>query len=175
MPVLNRFPLLGLWAREAARRLGYTKEEAEALGHAYAVLYAIRAATPGKAKKKEAEAARPGKRPAQPPGEQIDFCGDRLDVVREGGRLRGHVGGDGPQTPHTYEVSVEYKFPPGYYEKLEKAFREVLRRYPPRAFKKDRLLYTLYDQWKKSCGVGRSVDLDDLLEWCREHRPSSAP
>ena len=43
MPTLNRFPLLGLWAKGAARRLGYTKDESEALGHAYAVLYAIRA------------------------------------------------------------------------------------------------------------------------------------
>jgi hypothetical protein len=170
MPVLNRFPLLGLWAREAARRLGYPKAEAEALGHAYAVLYAIRAARP-KAKKKEAEAP---KRPAAPAGEQVEFCGDSLDVVRDDeGRLRGHVGGEAPQTPHTYEVSVEDKFPPGYYEKLEKAFREVLRRYPPRVLKQDRLLYRLYDGWKKSCVVGRSVDLGELLRWCRKHRPSS--
>src|SRR5947209_215522 len=123
MPVLNRFPLLGLWAKEAARRLGYTRDEAEALGHAYAVLYAIRAAAPARAKKKDAEAEKPRRRPAEPAGEQIDFGGDRLDVVRDdGGRLQGHVGGDGPQTAHTYEVSVESKFPAGYYEKLEKAF-----------------------------------------------------
>jgi hypothetical protein len=173
MPVLNRFPLLGLWAKEAARRLGYPKDEAESLGHAYAVLYAIRAAAPRKARKEEAEAARPRKK--RRAAEEVEFGGDQLEVVREGGRLRGHVGGDGPQTPHSYEVSVEDKFPLGYYEKLEKAFREVFRRYPPRAFKKDRLLYTLYDRWKKSCGVGRSVDLDELLRWCREHRPSSAP
>ena len=32
MPTLNRSPLLGLWAKEAARRLGYTKGESEALG-----------------------------------------------------------------------------------------------------------------------------------------------
>jgi hypothetical protein len=43
MPTLNRFPILGLWAEEAARRIGYSKDEAESLGHAYAVLYAIRA------------------------------------------------------------------------------------------------------------------------------------
>lgn len=43
MPTLNRFPLLGLWAEEAARRLGYRKDGAESLGHAYSVLYAIRA------------------------------------------------------------------------------------------------------------------------------------
>jgi hypothetical protein len=64
MPTLNRFPLLALWAKEAARRMGYTVAESEALGHAYAVLYAIRAA--GKPRQKEAppQAAR-RKRPAQ--------------------------------------------------------------------------------------------------------------
>ena len=51
MTTLNRFPLLSLWAREVARRLGYTAAEAESLGHAYAVLYAIRAA--GKPKHKD--------------------------------------------------------------------------------------------------------------------------
>ena len=43
MPTLNRFPLLGLWAREAATRIGYTAPDADTIGHAYAVLYAIRA------------------------------------------------------------------------------------------------------------------------------------
>jgi hypothetical protein len=33
-PTLNRFPLLGLWAKEAARRVGYSKGESEALGAA---------------------------------------------------------------------------------------------------------------------------------------------
>ena len=35
MPSLNRFPLLGLWAREAAHRIGYSDAEADVLGHAY--------------------------------------------------------------------------------------------------------------------------------------------
>jgi len=24
----------------------------------------------------------------------------------------------------------------------------------------------LYDEWKKSCGAGRLVDLDKLIAWC---------
>ena len=48
MPNLNRFPLLGLWAREAAHRLGYADHDADTLGHAYAVLYAIRANRPSR-------------------------------------------------------------------------------------------------------------------------------
>jgi hypothetical protein len=167
MPTLNRFPLLGLWAEEVARRLGYTKGEAEALGHAYAVLYAIRArGQPTKAEKppKERRAAR--KKPA---AEEVDFGGDHLPVAHTGaGRVRGRVGGEAEQTPASYRAHVAAKFPAGYYEKLQKAFRQVLRTYPPREMK-TRLVYNLYDGWKKSCGVGRAVDLDQLLAWCHKH------
>jgi hypothetical protein len=165
---LNRFPLLGLWAEEAARRLGYTKDQAEALGHAYAVLYTIRAHHHPK------HTTRPddGHEHAHParPAEQVELGGDRLDVTRDRatGHVRGRVGGEAPQTPRSYQSSVRAKFPPGYYEKLEQAFRHVFRALPPRRLK-GRLVYELYDQWKKECGVGRSVDLDSLLEWCREH------
>jgi hypothetical protein len=168
MPTLNRFPLLGLWAEEAARRLGYTKGEAEALGHAYAVLYAIRARgqpqrAPGHEKKE-----RPAARKAPAP-EEVEFGGDRLAVSRtDEGRVRGKVGGEAEQTPASYRAHVAAKFLPGYYEKLQKAFRQVLRAHPPREMK-TRLVYNLYDGWKKSCGVGREVDLDQLLAWCHEH------
>jgi hypothetical protein len=173
MPTLNRFPLLGLWAEEAARRLGYTKGEAEALGHAYAVLYAIRARGPQPkraAEKEEKWAAKPARKPT----EQVEFGGDRLDVTRnEDGRVQGLVGGDTPQTPRSYAVRVVRKFPPGYYEKLQEAFRKVFKALPPRAMK-TRLVYDLYDEWKKSSGVGRLVDLDKLLAWSRERAKSPA-
>ena len=171
MPTLNRFPLLGLWAKEAARRLGYTRGEAESLGHAYAVLYAIRARgrpqKPPEHEKKPAAAAR--KRAA---AEEVDFGGDRLAVTRtDEDRVRGLVGGEAAQTPASYRASVAAKFPPGYYEKLEQAFRHVFRALPPRRLK-GRLVYELYDQWKKECGVGRSVDLDCLVQWCEENAAS---
>ena len=167
MTTLNRFPLLGLWAKEAARRLGYTKGEAEALGHAYAVLYAIRAR--GKPQKAPVpEKKRPAAR-KPPPAEEVDFGGDRLAVTHTGaGRVRGRVGGDAEQTPASYRAHVAAKFPPEYYEKLQKAFRRVLRAHPPREMK-TRLVYELYDEWKKKCGVGREVDLNRLLAWCHEH------
>src|SRR5207237_65324 len=96
MTTLNRFPLLGLWAEEAARRLGYRKDEAESLGHAYAVLYAIRARGPRKAAEGDAERTRPKKRV---PTERLHFGGDDLDVTRDAERhVRGRVGGDRPQT-----------------------------------------------------------------------------
>jgi hypothetical protein len=166
MTTLNRFPLLGLWAKEAVHRLGYTKGEAEALGHAYAVLYAIRArGQPHKPAEHEKKAATRKKRPA---AEEVDFGGDQLAVTHtDSGRVRGLVGGAAEQTPGSYRASVAAKFPPGYYERLQRACRQVLRTYPPRQMK-TRLVYNLYDQWKKSSGVGRAVDLDKLLRWCHE-------
>ena len=85
------------------------------------------------------------------------------------GRLRGKVGGGKPQTAATYRSAVRAKFPPGYYESLEKSFRDLLKLFPPRLLR-GRGVYDLYDQWKKSCGVGRLVDLDRLLDWCRAGR-----
>jgi hypothetical protein len=174
MPTLNRFPLLGLWAKEAARRLGYAEGEAKSLGHAYAVLYAIRAR--GKPKHREEHEERPRERHAPPPpeAEEIEFAGDRIQVVRDSdGRVRGLVGGETPQTPRTYDTSVKKKFPPGYYDKLEEAFRAVLKKYPPRKLD-SRLVYRLYDEWKQTCGAGRLVDLDALLRWCHDHAARGA-
>jgi len=167
MPTLNRFPLLGLWAKEAARRLGYTKGESEALGHAYAVLYAIRAnAVRHKKEEEEGEEKHPARK--QKKAELLDFAGDELEVTHDSaGHVRGLVGGGRPQTPRSYHVSVEAKFPPGYYEKLEEAFHDVWHSLAPRTIK-NKLVYKLYDQWKKSCANGRSVDLDKLLAWCKE-------
>jgi hypothetical protein len=164
MPTLNRFPLLGLWAAEAARRLGYTRGEAEALGHAYAVLFAIRKNRLDHPKEKaEPKAARP----ERPAGEQLRFGGDKLDVsYDEDGKVRGYVGGK-RQTPRSYQAAVIAKFPPGCYDKLQQAFRQLLKNYRPSRLN-SRLIYNLYDEWKKTCGAGRLVDLDQLLAWCQE-------
>ncbi len=161
MPNLNRFPLLGLWAKEAARRIGYTKDESEALGHAYAVLYAIRAA--GTAKKKEAHGKASEEAAA---AQQLEFCGDKLDVTHDAnGKVHGLVGHEEPQTAASYRKHVPRKFPPDYYPRVEESFRRLLHTYPPRQVN-SRLVYDVYDQWKKACGVGRLVDLDKLIAWC---------
>ncbi len=167
MPTLNRFPLLGLWAEEAARRAGFRRDEAESLGHAYAVLYAIRAnRRPESAAAKDHVAEQ--HRKVHKRGEQVHFGGDDLDVTRTAdGHVRGRVGGEGAQTPDSYRKAVAGKFPPGYYDRLRRAFRRVLRGVRPRDLR-GRAVYDLYDEWKRTCGVGRRVDLDRLLEWCEE-------
>src|SRR5438132_2738711 len=93
MPTLNRFPLLGLWAEEAARRVGYARDEAESLGHAYAVLYAIRARERPKAADKAKEPA--GRARKRRKAERLRFGGDDLEVTRDAeGKVRGLVGGE---------------------------------------------------------------------------------
>jgi hypothetical protein len=167
MPTLNRFPLLGLWAKEAARRLGYTRGQAESLGHAYAVLYAIRSHSRPQHAAHPEEGAEPSRR-RHAAGEQIEFGGDRLDVVRDSrGRVQGHVGGEAAQTARTYQTSVRSKFPDGYYDRLAHAFRQVLKTIPPRRLR-GKTIYDLYDEWKRASAVGRLVDLDRLLQWCHD-------
>jgi hypothetical protein len=172
MPTLNRFPLLGLWAREAARRIGYSTPDAEAIGHAYAVLYAIRA----NMRPEPAKAAKAGAKPRRPRGvDELTFGGDTLDVVYDAaGHVQGVIGGDRPQTPRSFRTSVANKFPPGYLGALSAAFRQVLRAYPPKTLD-SKLVYDIYDQWKKACAVGRRVDLDRLLDWCHQRTAGAAP
>jgi hypothetical protein len=171
MPNLNRFPLLGLWAKEAARRIGYADADAQTIGHAYAVLYAIRAnslvrpvAYKDKAAIASVEAAMSG--PSEI--ELLEFGGDRLEITRgPEGRIVGRVGGQLPQTAETYRYKVQSKFPAGQYQKLEEAFRALLQSYPPEKLN-SKLIYSLYDQWKKQCASGRMVDLDKLGKWCHD-------
>jgi hypothetical protein len=178
MPNLNRFPLLGLWAKEAALRVGHREADARTIGHAYAVLYAIRANSPVRpAAYKDKEAAASAKAVLSHPSEVelFDFGGDRLEISRgpDGQIVGGRVGGQLPQTPETYRYKVASKFPAGYYDKLEQAFRACLRAYAPEKLN-SKLVYSLYDQWKKQCAAGRLVDLEKLLAWCRERTVAPA-
>jgi hypothetical protein len=177
MPSLNRFPLLGLWAREAALRIGHPEADADTIGHAYAVLYAIRAnSTPRVVKYKDAEAARAAEEALKQPGdiELLEFGDDELQVTRDPrGRLIGRVGNALPQTPESFRYKVASKFPAGYFDKLQQAFRDFFAAYTSQRLN-TRLIYQLYDQWKKACAVGRMVDLDRLLDWCANRKPQTA-
>jgi hypothetical protein len=169
MPKLNRFPLLGLWACQAARRLGYSKPDAEALGHAYAVLFAIRA--DARRRTKQETEARPTER-RRKAATEVTFGGERIHVAYDNaGHLQGLVGGDRLQTATTYQRSVAAKFPDGYYTRLSKTFARVLKTILAKQLE-SHLVYDLYDQWKRQCGVGRLVDLDKLLSWCERRAPA---
>ena len=53
-PTLNRFPLFGLFAHQAAKKMGYVEDDARLLGLSTALLYAIFKAK-AQAKKAETE------------------------------------------------------------------------------------------------------------------------
>src|SRR5262249_2269364 len=175
---LNRFPLLGLWAREAAVRVGYPDREADVLGHGYAVLYAIRANSPKKpANYKDKDAAKAAREALASPRaadlEWLSFGGDDLQVSRNGrGELVGRVGDQLPQTPESYRYKVLRKFPAGSYERVQAAFRDFFAAIDPDKLD-SRMLYVLYDQWKTACASGRSVDLDKLIQWCHDRKPAA--
>ena len=175
---LNRFPLLGLWAREAAVRIGHPEREADVLGHGYAVLYAIRANSPKKpVHYKDKDAARAAQEALASPTandvELLSFGGDDLQVSRNGrGELVGRVGDQMPQTPESYRYKVMRKFPAGYYERVQSAFRDFFAAIDPGALD-SKMVYALYDQWKKACASGHSVDLDRLIKWCRDRKPAA--
>jgi len=178
MPSLNRFPLLGLWAREAALRIGFPEHEADTIGHAYAVLYAIRAnSTPRPAAKiKDPDAARAvAEANAEPADvELLDFGDDQLQVSRNArGQLIGRVGNATPQTPETYRYKVVSKFPAGLYDRVRDAFRAYLAQLTPQKLN-TRVIYNTYDNWKKSCAAGRMVDLERLIAWCQERTNPAA-
>jgi len=97
-----------------------------------------------------------------------------MEVVRgSGGHLIGRVGGAEPQTPQSFRYKIARKFPAGYYERVEAAFRDFLGAFPPVRVN-SRALYGWYDTWKKQCGVGRMVDLDKLVAWCEKNKPAPA-
>ncbi len=175
MATLNRFPLLGLWAREAAHRIGYSNPDADTLGHAYAVLYAIRANSPNRnVKHKDPEAAKAAEEALATKAdvEELAFGGDKLEVSRNArGELVGYVGHQQPQTPQSYRYKVVGKFPRGYHDKVQAAFRDFLAQVEPDKLD-SRHIYQLYDQWKRACASGRLVDLDKLIAWCRERKPA---
>jgi hypothetical protein len=171
MATLNRFPLFGLWNRVAAELIGYDPDEARSIGHGVAVLYAIRARGAGRKPKSE----QPGSIPVGEALETDDvmFGGDPLPCeFDDRGRVtRCLVGAasekDPPQTAESYEAAVEGKIPEEYLERLRAAMAALLGTYP-RPELQGRLLYQIYDDWKKACAAGRRVDLDRLMAWLEE-------
>ena len=161
----------------AADVLGYEAEEARAIGHAVAVLYAIRAQRGGR----PSVSKHPKKAAAIPTGsgkqvlasDELGFGGDSLpcEFDDDGRVLKCFVGcqsaKDKPQTSRTYNSNVEGKIAQEYLDALSSAMKSFLSTYKA-AELGGRLIYRLYDQWKKECKAGRRVDMDQLLEWLAE-------
>lgn len=172
MATLNRFPLFGLWNRVAATHLGYAEDEAMCIGHAVAVLYAIRAKGGGKAKShsKSSKTIPAGDTAQALATEDVRFGGDSLpcEFDVEGRVLRCLVGVQAPkdaaQTPDSYRSAVQEKIPPEHLAALSDAMAALLATYQEKELLGS-LLYDIYDEWKQGCKAGRRVDLDLLVKW----------
>jgi hypothetical protein len=166
-PTLNRFPLFGLFAHQAARRIGYSEDDARLLGFSTALLYAI-FKVKAQAKKEPTEKKKELPKEIQAKTSTLQFGGQEFQVIYgKGKKLRQSVVGHEVHDAAEYNSQIKAKFPAGWYDKLAKAFDKYLATYDPAQI--DKGLFDLYKAWRDGCKVGfNRVDLDKLLAWLGE-------
>lgn len=173
-PTLNRFPLFGLFAYRAAKKLGYPEEDARLLGYSTALLYAIfKAKAQAKKEKPEKEAKKElPEEVRKTKTATVEFGGQQFMVIPgKGKRLRQTVVGREVHDPGDYDAEVEAKFPRDWHDRLAKAFDKYLDAYKPEQLDH---LFDLYRAWRDQCKVGfNRVDLEKLLGWLKEHEDRS--
>jgi hypothetical protein len=165
---LNRFPLFGLFAHEAAKKMGYPEEDARLLGYSTALLYAIFKAK-AQAKKKEKESTKkelPTEIAAKT--KTLQFGGQEFQVIYgKGKRLKQTVVGHEVHDAEEYNSQIKAKFPEGWYDRLAKAFDKYLAAHDPDEL--DEGLFDLYKAWRDENKVGfNRVDLEKLAAWLAE-------
>ena len=164
---LNRFPLFGLFAHEAAKKMGYPKDDARLLGFSTALLYAIFKAK-AQVKKEKAEAAKkelPKEIAAKT--KPLRFGGQEFQVIYgKGKRLKQTVVGHEVHDADEYDSQIKAKFPEGWYDRLAKAFAKYLAAYDAKQLDH---LFNLYKAWRDENKVGfNRVDLENLAAWLEE-------
>jgi hypothetical protein len=170
---LNRFPLFGLFAHRAARRIGYSKRASHLLGYSTALLYAIFKAKAQKQRRSTDEKAHK-KLPAEAREatiSHIEFGGKEFTVIRDNANhLRQTIVGHEIQTPEEYHSQVADKFPDGWHDRLAEAFDRYLAPHTPKELNTGDTLYELYRAWRDDCKAGfNRVDLEQLAHWLQDH------
>jgi hypothetical protein len=165
MATLNRFPLWGLFAARAAKRIGYVEDEAETLGYATALLYAIFSRHHGGGGKKKV----PTSKKEAPQGQFIQFAGMNFQCQLNGNKISQILVGGEWQTKRQFDSQVIRKFPGDEYNLILKAFDDYLAVFDPAELSSN-ALYHIYATWRDQCKVGfNRVDLDLLKGWLKEH------
>ncbi len=167
-PTLNRFPLFGLFAYRAAKKLRYPEDDARLLGFSTALLYAIFKA------KSQAKREKPEKEKKELPKEieakmkTVEFGGQGFQVIPgKGKRFKQTIVGHEVHDPEEYDSQVEAKFTEGWHDRLAKAFDKYLEGYEPEDLNH---LFDLYKALRDENKVGfNRVDLEKLLVWLKEH------
>jgi hypothetical protein len=166
-PTLNRFPLFGLFAHQAARRIGYAEDDARLLGYSTALLYAIFKAR-AQARKEKEPTKKPLPKEIESKAKPLQFGGQEFHVIYgTDKKLKQTVVGHEVHDAAEYDSQIKAKFPEGWYDRLAKAFHKYLAAYDPAQI--DKGLFDLYKAWRDGCKVGfNRVDLDKLVAWLAE-------
>jgi hypothetical protein len=163
-PTLNRFPLFGLFAHQAARHMGYDEDDARLLGFSTALLYAIFKAK-AQTKKETGEKKKALPKEIEAKTKTLQFGGQEFQVIYgKGKKLKQTVVGHEVHDAGEYDSQIKAKFPEGWYDRLAKAFGKYLKAYDPAQI--DKGLFDLYKAWRDGCKVGfNRVDLEKLVAW----------
>jgi hypothetical protein len=174
---LNRFPLFGLFAHQAARHMGYREDDARLLGYSTALLYAIfKAKSQSKKEKGETEPKKELPKEIEDKTKTLQFGGQDFQVIYgKGKRLKQTVVGHEVHNAKEYDSQIKAKFPEGWYDRLAEAFTKYLEGHDPDELNKGSMLFDLYKVWRDGNKVGfNRMDLDKLVTWLHEHREHAA-
>jgi hypothetical protein len=168
---LNRFPLFGLFSHRAARRMGYSEEEARLLGYSTALLYAIFKAKGAMERKGVVKETAKAPEAKEARADTLRFGGQDFMVIYDRAkRLNKTIVGHEVHGPADYETQVEGKFPEGWHDRLAKAFDKYLAVSEPEQLNEGNTLFDLYKAWRDACKLGfNRVDLEKLIRWLEEH------
>ncbi len=168
-PTLNRFPLFGLFAHQAARHMGFDEDDARLLGYSTALLYAIFKAK-AQAKKLTAEKKKELPKEIEAKTKTLQFGGQEFQVIfGRGKKLQQTVVGHEVHDAEEYDSQIKAKFPDGWYDRLAKAFAKYLKVHDSEELNKGSALFNLYKAWRDENKVGfNRVDLEKLASWLEE-------
>ncbi len=173
-PTLNRFPLFGLFAHQAARHMGYAEDDARLLGYSTALLYAIfKAKAQSRKEKGEKEPTKKElPKEIEDKTKTLYFGGQDFQVIYgTGKRLKQTIVGHEVHDVKEYDSQIKAKFPEGWYDRLAEAFAKYLEGHDAAALNKGSVLFDLYQAWRDGNKVGfNRVDLEKLIVWLHEHR-----
>lgn len=180
MMTLNRYPLLALWAKCCATKLGHTEKQARAIGHGYAQLFCLRRYTRPTGKKAykpkdktpeqhKAEKANKGKKGdfyelAETADKQIEFSGESFPAFK-GEEIHALLVSTKLHTDETFHNAVEKKFKDDWYKRLEKAFDHFLIG-SDALIQTNKFVFNQYKAWRDTCKDGSKVDLEQLETYC---------
>jgi len=169
--LVNRAPVMTLWAAIVAERLGYDRDAALTLGKAVAGLNAqSKGRRLGIYGEPTSEAAIKTREPSRPVSESVLLLDRAVPVVKTPDGLRAVVKGR-MENPASVQRYLEQKFGDSL-PQVEAAMRALTKAYPPQRLAE--IAFSLYEEFrpeipggKKGWGVKGKLDLDQIRAMAR--------